>query len=79
MLKHVYDKDNVVLSLLADTLLQPDHLTSLTRLRLDTCSGTYPVNYRYLFDALFKISKERLVNLTLELIDVEHLDQEDII
>ena len=75
-LKSLFDRDNSMFSVLTDSFRQPWQLISLKRLRLGHIM-TY--NICSFFDALFSMPKEQLSEFTLELQEVQDLNQQDIV
>ena len=66
-------------SVLTDSFMQPHQLTSLKRLRLQDINSLSNIDFRPFFDALFSRPKEQLAEFTLELLEVESLNQQDIV
>ena len=64
--------------LFTDSFMQPCQLTSLKRLRLQDINSYNNIDFRSFFDALFSRPKEQLAEFTLEILDVESLNQQDI-
>ena len=74
----LYADDDSLLSVLTNALMQPLQLTCLRRLHFEDFYSTR-INFRSFFDTLFSMPKERLINITLEIVGVRNFDQEDIV
>ena len=74
----IRDLDDSMFSVLTDSFMQPCWLTSLKRFQLE-CVQNCNINIRPFFDALFSRPKEQLAELTLQLVEVRNLSQQDIV
>ena len=67
---------DLLFHVLADAFSHPLRLASLTRLQLKKGAGD---KFRAIFNVVFSMPTEQLANFTLEVIDVQTLNQEDLI
>ena len=67
---------DLLFHVLADAFSHPLQLASLTRLQLEKGAGD---KFRAIFNVVFSMPTEQLANFTLEVIDMQTLNQEDLI